>query len=136
MRLDLDNVMEWRFSSNGVYSTKPFCLKVENSIANISVGTPAASQAWNGLTPPCTEILVRFVLQGRLNTTKRLVVLHIIPPVATVCPFCVLAVESIAHIFIDFRYSWRWPIAFFGGSCHGVVQRNHWIFLKHGAVLD
>ena len=80
---------------------------MENSIANISVGTPAASWAWNGLAPPRVDILVWLVLQGRLNTKERLAVLHIIPLVAAVCPFCVSTVGSIAHIFIECKYSWR-----------------------------
>ena len=45
---------------------------------------PSECLAWKGLAPPTAEILVWFILQGRLNTKERLGRLNIIPMDRTV----------------------------------------------------
>lgn len=107
LKPDIDDAMMWRFNSDGVYSTKCFCLSMEKLIVNNSIGSPSTCLAWKGLALPQMKILVWFLLQGSLNIRERLIMLKVIPLVAAVYPLCVMAMESIAYLFFECNCSWK-----------------------------
>ena len=85
-------------------------MHVEKLNANSSLGTPTTSLEWKGLAPPCAEILVWFVLQGRLNSKERLAKLGIIPrgdDLCSLCSLCSSASESVYHLFFKCMLSWK-----------------------------
>lgn len=114
----------------------------------------AASLAWRGLAPPRAEILVWFVLHGRLNTKERLARLNIIPLSAALCPLCSLENETVEHLFFECMRSWRiwsdcflwWElpwccpnksIAFFQAWCGAQfsgLERKMWVSLFYVVI--
>ena len=149
-----DDQIAWRYHSSGVFSTKAFCRKVESTVASNTIGAPSTRLAWKGLAPPRAKILVWFVLQGQLNTRKKLARFNIIPSVATVCPLCCEVVETVEHILCECMLSWniwsdcmRWwgfswccsndPLAFFHAWCSlpfSGCERKMWITLFYVTV--
>ena len=117
----------------GIFSVKSFNLEVESRYVRSSLGTPAACLAWKGLAPPHAEILVWFVLQGRLNTKERLMKLNIISTGSDLRPFFSEASETVEHLFFDCHCGW---IAVHGGISinAGLINLHH--LCKHGVVLS
>ena len=93
------------------------------------------------------EILMWFVLQGRLNTREWLLILNIIPNEVALCHFYQTTIESLEHLSFKCALTWklgikcwsRWeiqwsypnkPISFFQAWC-GVnpygVEKKMWV---------
>ena len=86
---------------------KSFFNQIDMMRTNNPQGIPTTALVWKGLAPPRVEILAWFVLQGQLNTKKRLVGLNIIPSTLALCPLCLLANEYVEHLFFECMVSWK-----------------------------
>ena len=58
-----------------------------------------AAKVWCKMAPPKVELLVWFLVLGKLNTKDKLISLNIIPTSEGNCVNCGEHVESIGHLF-------------------------------------
>ena len=76
--------------------------------------------AWNKVAPPRAQILIWFVLQGKLNTKDKLFKFGVSNVLDDLCIFCKEERETINHIMFGCKYSsslWyfccnQWNLAF------------------------
>ena len=65
-----------------------------------------AARVWCKMAPPKVEMLVWFLVLGKLNTKDRLAQLNIIISNGDVsCVLCNSHVESLGHLFVSCNYS-------------------------------
>ena len=97
----------WRFHNSGRYSVHSFLKKVYEQKGLVSHNTSFAACVWKGVAPPKVELLLWFILLGRLNTKDRLLWLNILPADNYRCVICNEGEESISHLFFTCNFAWR-----------------------------
>ena len=76
------------------------CLKLMEECQNSGSGMRSfASQVWRSLTPPKSELLLWFLVQGKLNTKERLHRLNIQQGIDISCVLCQQGEETSNHLF-------------------------------------
>ena len=118
----------WSFDKSGVFSVRSFLEKlilekdccVQNSII--------VSKVWRGLVPPKAELLLWFVVQGRLNTKDRLRRMNLLSSADYRCVLCFDEDENLPHLFFTCPFSWK----VWGACCQwwGIA----WVFSDNPAV--
>ena len=93
--------------STSKFSIQPFSLQVFRSAAPILPIFNHAKMVWKGLAPPRVELLVWFILLGRLNTKDRLCRFNYIVAEDSLCVFCTNDQETISHLFFTCPFAWR-----------------------------
>ena len=63
----------WSYQSNGCFSVKSFRKKIYEDKAEGVLNVESWKKIWSGLAPPKVELLLWFVIRGRLSTKDRLV---------------------------------------------------------------
>lgn len=91
------------YNIKGDFSVKSFV----NAWWSQGNGKLCMNMAWWGLAPPRAELLVWFILQGKLNTGSRLRQLNILLANESKCPFCNSEEENIHRLFLHCQYSWK-----------------------------
>ena len=97
----------WSYHNSGAFSSKSFS---ESVLKLQAVGVDSfkhAAKVWCKMAPPKVELLVWFLVLGKLNTKDRLISLNIIPASEGKCVLCGEHVESIGHLFFSCNYSWK-----------------------------
>jgi hypothetical protein len=127
------------FDKHGEFSVKSFSLACynENSLMCDEQQIPSV---WRGVAPPRDELLLWFILKGRLNTRSRLKTLRIlnIDGEDGLCPFCKEEEESIAHLFLHCKFSWRiWMdvINWWGSQIPMAYSPTEWFIIWSEACL-
>lgn len=67
----------------------------------------SASKVWRGLVQPKAELLMWFVIYGRLNTKNHLQRLNILRGDNYGCVLCNAELETISHLFFMCNFSWK-----------------------------
>ena len=75
---------------------------------DISQGVLAhANLVWRSLTPPKSELLLWFLMVGKINTLDKLSRLKIMQGVDTNCVLCQQEEESVNHLFFYCPFTWN-----------------------------
>ena len=96
-----------------------------SSLALIPYTQFCANQVWQNLVPAKAELLVWFLVQGRLNTKERLHRLQVLINNDTMCPICNLGVENLSHLFFSCEFAWdiwsrccqQWGLSWVVANC-------------------
>ena len=103
----------WCFRNDRGFTTISFSdevLKLQNRDVD---SFKFAAKAWYKMAPPKVEMLVWFLLLGKLNTKDRLVNLNILPRSKANCVLCNEHMENIGHLFFSCNYSWKLWCSYF-----------------------
>ena len=95
------------FDSSSSFSVSSFSLQVFKKSFGASTEWIQGRKAWRGLASPLAELLMWFILQGRLNIKERLRRLNCLNSNDSRCMFCVNVVESLEHLFFTYSVSWQ-----------------------------
>ena len=68
----LDDELLWKFETLGEYFVKSFSLQVVHNVASSMALNSQVRMVWKNLAPPRAELLVWFILLGRLSTKDKL----------------------------------------------------------------
>lgn len=95
----------WAPDKNGSFSVK----SVSTELAKTSspVNLEATKLMWRGLVPPRIEIFVWLSCLGKLNTRAKLAKINVILAAEDSCPFCQSESETVDHILLHCKYSWK-----------------------------
>ena len=98
--LNKDNVdsRNWAFDNTGVFSTKSFT-------DTVTKNQVLAARVWCKVAPIKVELLVWFLVLGKLNAKDRLVSLNIIDSRESKCILCNEHDENIDHLFFLCEYA-------------------------------
>ena len=107
LKRDQHDSRKWSYHSFSIFSTKSFT----QAILNMQTGNHGmyshAAKVWRRVAPPKVEMLVWFVVLGKLNTKDRLAGLNIINNDDVCCVLCNDHEESIEHLFFSYKYAWQ-----------------------------
>ena len=98
---DREDQTIWIHHNSGVFSVKSL---INASSISKSVDDELyklSNKVWKGVAPPKTELLVWFVLIGRLNTRDRLIRMNFIDGSNDKCVLCDEFSENISHLFFS-----------------------------------
>ena len=95
----------WAFNGSLGFFVSNFMLQVTKSLENGNTTTNQYSLAWKNSAPPRAQLLVWFILQGRLNTKDRLIRWGIPGIEDDRCIFCKEEPETLEHVFFSCRIS-------------------------------
>ena len=83
------------------------CINAIPASQSISENELVASKVWRGPAPSKAELLVWFLILGRLNTRDRLRRLNVLRINDLSCPLCNSKVESTSHLFFSCKFAWE-----------------------------
>ena len=72
-----------------------------------SYNTSVVASLWWGVAPPKVELLLWFILLGRLNTKDGLCRLNILSAENNLCVFYNCAEETMSHLFFTCQFVWK-----------------------------
>ena len=104
---DKEDKSIWIHHSSSVYSVKsPLFLRP--TFGSLDTGMyNYTNKVWKSVAPLKAELLVWFVLLGRLNTNDRLSRLDIINNFDVKCVLCNDLPEEVDHLFFTCQFTWR-----------------------------
>ena len=97
----------WMHHSSGDYEVKSFLNLMLHPQQNYQDMFTYANVVWKSLTPPKSELLLWFLLLGKLNTKDRLIRFNIRQGLDSKCVLCNQEEESINHLFCCCPFTWR-----------------------------
>ena len=97
----------WSFHDSGGFSTKSFTEFALMLQADDNKPLRYAAKVWCKMAPRKVELLVWFLVLGKLNNKDWLVKMNIIPVGDVNCILCNRHEESIEHLFSSCDYSWK-----------------------------
>ena len=104
---DVADKAVWIHHNSGAYKVKSF-LNLMIDPQGLSQGMFAhANIVWRSLTPPKSELLLWFLMVGKLNTLDRLKRFNIRPDMDSICVLCKQEEESINHLFCYCPFTWN-----------------------------
>ena len=100
-------IREFESINSGAFSTKSFIDAIVKMQASDHGMYNYAARVWCKVVPPKVELLVYFVVLGKLNIKDRLSRLNIINNVDVNCVLCNDHEESLKHFFFSCNYAWQ-----------------------------
>ena len=97
----------WCFHSSGKFSAQSFMKHIYEQKEVASHNTSISAKMWKGVAPLKAELLLWFILLGRLNTNDRLYWLNILRSGNDRFVLCNAAEETISHLFFTCNFSWK-----------------------------
>lgn len=97
----------WCLQNWGTFFTKSFIEAVFKLQVDDQELFKHAAKVWCKIAPPKVELLVWFVVLGKLNTKDRLASLNIIDGAETMCVLCTEQEECIEHLIFSSKYAWQ-----------------------------
>ena len=104
---DAHDQVVWRHNPSGLFSVRSFVdqyLKIQDSQMQAHNNF---KNIWKGIKPPRMELLVWFVIIGRLNTKDRFARFNILQEDNSRCVLCKAEDETIDHLFVTCRFTWE-----------------------------
>ncbi|MED6113242.1 hypothetical protein PIB30_118904 [Stylosanthes scabra] len=107
MRIDQVDTLIWKHDNKCIFSVKSFVsVLYKNNNREVEPNMYAfAKNLWKGLVPPRVELLVWFVILGKMNTKDRLFEIGMIRDVDANCVLCDAEWESVYHLFFGCKAS-------------------------------
>ncbi|KAK2652028.1 hypothetical protein Ddye_011884 [Dipteronia dyeriana] len=104
LRDTIQDTIGWKFNDNGKFTVNSMsrCLEVGNS-GEVGV----FDGVWQGLCPSKIELLVWQLLHDRVLVKEVLQKFGLQLDDSVECPLCSDGVETIDHLFLNCRWSWR-----------------------------
>ena len=100
----------WCLQNSGTFSTNSFT----EAVVKLQVGDQElfkhAAKVWCKIAPPKVELLVWFLVLGKLNTKDRFASFNIINGAETMCVLCNEKEECIKHLFFSMCGSYGAPV--------------------------
>ena len=113
----------WHFENSGTFSVKSFLDNVHDPHEH-DADFRFANQVWHGLVPAKAELLLWFVILGRLNTKERLHRLNVIRSDDITCPMCNHEVESLSHVSFTCHFAWDiWNVCCYQWGLNWIIAR-------------
>ena len=107
IQIEKDDKCYWSFQKFCRFSTKSFTKSVLKLQSDNNELIQHATKVCCKIAPPKVELLVWFLVLGKLNTKDRLANPNIITNGNVNCVLCNSHVESIDHLFFSCNYSWK-----------------------------
>lgn len=97
----------WMHHTSGSYNVKSFLNVKLEPLSAESSNYSYANMVWKSLTPPKSELLLWFLVVGRLSTKDRILRLNIRQGIDATCVLCNEGVETINHLFCHCPFTWK-----------------------------
>ena len=101
---NLNDSLIWKGAASGIYSVKQFCKGIQS---NGYHDKELWRLVWATFAPPKVEAFCWQLMKGRIAVREQLVTRGLLDWEAAVCPFCKSEVETISHLFLVCKFSWK-----------------------------
>ena len=105
LRPDSEDRNIWAPDKNGKFSVKSVTYELAKFTSTAHLDS--VNNIWRGLVPHRIEIFTWIACLEKLNTRAKLAKLNIIPPTEDLCPLCNECSETVNHLLLHCRFSWK-----------------------------